>query len=138
VLLATLDVPLTAEASVLAIDTAVENGQPLLVVNVVAASFFTLVANTPVADPIVEPDVEESLRAPTRLGSSLGVEVERLRVVTPRKIDALVELVGERRPGLLVFGADPQRMRGRRYRRALDRLHARTACLVWPPTGARS
>jgi hypothetical protein len=132
VLLATLDVPLTDEACALAVDTAVETGQPLLVVNVVAASFFSLVPNAPMVDPIVRPDVEASLRSPAQLGASLGVRVERLRIVTPRRVEALVELAAERAPGLLVFGADPGRLRRRTYDRALARLQERTTCLVWP------
>ena len=37
---------------------------------------------------------------------SLAVEVERLRLCSPRPIEALLELVAERAPGLLVVGPD--------------------------------
>ena len=106
VLLATLEAPLTAEASTFAVDAAVESGQPLLVVNAVESSLQPcgLVLGY---DTIVPPDVEESLRAPADLAHSLGVAVERLRLRSPRPLDALLELVAERSPGLLVLGPDP-------------------------------
>ena len=96
VVLATLEAPLTAEASAIAVDAAVETGQPLLVVNAVESSLqpCALVLGY---DTIVPPDVEESLRAPADLAHSLGVEVERLRLRSPRPVDALLELVAERR-----------------------------------------
>jgi hypothetical protein len=131
ILLVTFDVPLLAEASALAVDAAVENGQPLVVANVIGGRYFPM-PGMPVPDAIVRADVEESLREPTRLAVALGVRTERLRVLTPRPVEALVELVSERRPGLVVVGADPERMRRRLHARALRALRERTRCLVWP------
>lgn len=131
VLLATFDVPVLAEASTIAVDAAVENGQPLVVVNVIGGRFLPS-PGLPVPDPIVLDEVEDSLREPAALAASLGVRAERLRVLTPRPVEALLELVTEREPGLLVIGADPAKMPKRRYARALRRLHERTSCLVWP------
>ena len=131
VILATLDVPVVDEAARIAVDAAVENGQPLVLVNVVARQFspVTLVGwDTPSA-----PDVEESLRAPAALASHLGVRVERLRVRSPHPLDALLEVVAEQAPGLLVFGADRSRLRRGRYRRAARAIEQRAPCLVWLP-----
>jgi nucleotide-binding universal stress UspA family protein len=134
VLLATLEAPLTAEASALAVDTAVESGQPLVVVNAVESSLAPcgLVLGY---DTIVPPDVEESLRAPADLAHSLGVPVERLRLRSPRPLDALLELVSERSPGLLVVGPDLARIRARVWRKAARRIRAEAGCLVWLPPG---
>ena len=44
-------------------------------------------------------EVEESLRAPAELAHSLAVDVERLRLCSPRPVDALLELVAERTRG---------------------------------------
>ena len=87
-----------ARPSAIAVDAAVESGQPLLVVNAVESSLAPcgLVLGY---DTIVPPDVEESLRAPADLAHSLGVEVERLRLRSPRPVDALLELVAERGAG---------------------------------------
>lgn len=129
VLLATLDVPLADEAARVAVDSAVEAGQPLLVVNVVERAF--LPGTLAGWDIPSAPDVEESLRAPAALGHGLGVPVERLRVRTPHPVDALLELVAERAPGLLVFGPDRGRMPARRYRKAARAVERRAPCLVW-------
>lgn len=132
VLLATLEAPLTEEASAIAVDAAVESGQPLLVVNAVEASLApcSLMLGY---DTIVPPDVEESLRAPADLAHSLGVAVERLRLRSPRPVDALLELVAERSPGLLVVGPDPARIRTRTLRKAVRRIRSEADCLVWVP-----
>jgi nucleotide-binding universal stress UspA family protein len=130
VVLATIEAPLTAEASAFAVDAAVESGQPLIVVNAVESSLqpCALVLGY---DTIVPPDVEESLRAPAELARSLGVTVERLRLRSPRPVDALLELVSERRPGLLVLGPEPARMRSRALRKATRRIRNEAGCLVW-------
>ncbi len=132
-LLATLEAPITEEAAAIAVDAAVESGQPLLVVNAVEASLApcSLVLGY---DTIVPPEVEESLRAPADLAHSLGVQVERLRLRSPRPVDALLELVGERSPGLLVVGCDPARMRARTRRKAMRKILSEVECLVWLPS----
>jgi hypothetical protein len=82
---------------------------------------------------VVLEDVDASLRAPAELAHSLAVPVERLRVVSPRPTKALLELVGERQPALLVLGADESRMRKRAYRKAARLIREGAACLVWIP-----
>jgi len=84
-------------------------------------------------DVVVLEDVDASLRAPAELAHSLAVEIERLRVVSPRRLKALLELVGERQPGLLVFGPDASRMRRRAYRKAVRTIRRDAQCLVWAP-----
>ena len=133
VVLATIEAPLMDEAATVAVDAAVESGQPLVVVNAVEASLApcSLVLGY---DTIVPPDVEESLRAPAELAHSLGVAVERLRLRSPRPVDALLELVAERAPGLLVVGPDPARIRPRTLRKASKRIRSEADCLVWLPS----
>jgi hypothetical protein len=86
--------------------------------------------------PELTPDVTASLRRSAELARSLGVHVERLRVRTPRPVEALLELVTELRPGLLVFGPDRSAMRRRRYRRSVRAVRERVTCLVWFPPDA--
>jgi len=45
--------------------------------------------------------------------------------------ERVLELVAERRPGLLVFGPDRERLKPRTYRRAAKKITDRAACLVW-------
>src|SRR5207249_2380803 len=62
-------------------------------------------------DQIESDEDAEALRAPAELARSLGVAVERLRVRSPRPVDALLELVAEREPALLVLRPDRARAR---------------------------
>lgn len=137
VLLATLGVPLDEEASAFAVDTAVESGQRLVMANVTVLEplRMSMVFGYD-ALPEFTPEVSASLRRSTELARSLGVHVERLRVRSPRPVEALVELVADVRPGLLVFGPDRRILRHRRYRRALRTVRERVTCLLWVPSGA--
>jgi hypothetical protein len=131
VMLATLDVPFDSEAAAFGVDAAVESGAALIVVNVVATPFLpSTLAGWDVPAP---PEVEDSLSAPSRLALALGVEVERLRVRSPHPVDALLQVAGEREPGVLVFGPDRTRLRRRHYRRAERAVRERASCLVWTP-----
>jgi len=130
VLLLTFDVPVTSEAATLAVDTAVESGQPLLVVNAVELSIRPMTLSWG-AEVVVTEDVDESLRAPAELAHALSVEVERVRLVSPRPVEAVLEFVAKRRPGLLVLGPEPRRMSRRRLARAESRLRKEAPCLVW-------
>ncbi len=130
VLVATLEAPLVTEAAQLGVDSAVEAGQPLLVVNAVE----TMLAPCSMVlgyDYIAPPDVEESLRAPAALAKSLGVQVERFCLRSTRPVEALLAFASERGAGLLVLGPDPTRISGRRYRRAVRRVRDGAPCLVW-------
>ena len=129
VLLATLDVPFAEDASAFAVDAAVETGQPLVVVNVaeVVPSPSTLAG----WGYIGSEELQAELRKPAELAQSLAVQVERLRVCSPHPVDALLELVAEREPGLLVFGPDRSKLRPRRYRKAARAVRERAPCLVW-------
>ena len=57
-----------------------------------------------------------SCSEPAELAHSLAVRVERLRVCSPHPVDALLELVSERDPGVLVFGPDRSQLRRRTVR----------------------
>lgn len=131
VLLATMDVPFDDAAAAFAVDTAVENGQRLIVANVVEIPLgpTCLAMGYGSLDP--PEDEARRLRAPAELAHSFGVEVERLRVRSPHPVDALLDLVAERRPGLLVFGPDRDRLKARTFRKAAKKIRERASCLVW-------
>lgn len=130
-LLATLGVPFDPDASAFAVDTAVEAGQPLIVANVVELPPLTMSVNLGYDQLPDLPEDEEAFRAPAALAHSLGVQVERLRVRSPRPVEALLEVAAERRPGVLVFGPDRDRIKRRLYRKAAKAIRERAACLVW-------
>ena len=133
VLLATLGVPFDPDASAFAVDAAVEAGEPLIVANVVELPPLAMSVRLGYDQLPDAPEDEEAFRAPAVLAHSLGVTVERLRVRSPRPVEALLELVVERRPAVLVFGPDRTRIRRRRYRKAANAIRERAACLVWLP-----
>jgi nucleotide-binding universal stress UspA family protein len=130
VMLVTFDVPVDPKAAELAVDAAVEAGQPLVVVNVVEMPFRPMTASWG-TDFVVMEDVDDSLRAPVELAHSVAVAVERIKLVSPRPVTALLELVAERAPGLLVVGPDRGRMGRWRLRRAERRIMQSATCLVW-------
>jgi Universal stress protein family len=131
VLLATLGVPFDAAASAFAVDAAIEAGEPLIVANVVELPPLGMSVAMGYDQLPYGDDEAESLRAPAELAHSLGAEVERLRVRSPRPVEALLQVVAERAPGLVVFGPDRARIRGRVYRKAARVLRERATCLVW-------
>lgn len=134
ILLATFfSVPFDHGASELAVDSAIEGGQPLIVANVVELPPLPMSVHFGYDHLDDPPDIEAALRAPAELANSLGVRVERLLVRSPRPITALVQLTAERRPGLLVLGSEPARL-GRRFSRRVWRaVREEASCLVWRP-----
>ena len=131
VLLATMEVPFDDDAAAFAVDAAVECGQQLIVANVVEMPLGA--ACVMLGYGALDPSEEDAarLRAPAELAHSFGVEVERLRIRSPHPLDALLELVAEREPGLLVFGPDRSRLKPRIFKRAAKKIRSRAACLVW-------
>jgi Universal stress protein family len=123
--------PFHPAACELAVGSAVEAGQPLTVANIVELPPLPMsvcLGHDHLDDP---PEVAAALRAPAELARSLGVQVERLLVRSPRPVAALIQLASERRPGLLVLGPEPGRLSKRFFRRVLRAVHEKTDCLVW-------
>ena len=131
ILLATLGVPFDPEASAFAVDAAVEAGQPLIVANFVELLPLAMSFQLGYDDLPDAPEDEQALRAPAQLARSLGVRAEQLRVKSPRPVAALLQVVAERRPSLLVFGPDRSRLGRRLYRKAARSVREHVTCLVW-------
>ena len=131
VMLATLDVPFDSDAVVFAVDSAVELGQRLIVANFVEQAPLPLSAMMGYDDLPYPPEMAESLYQPVRLAQSLGVEVTRLRVKSFHPIPALLEVVAEQDPGLLVFGPDRSKIMRLRYWRAARAIRSRVTTLIW-------
>jgi hypothetical protein len=131
VLLATLDVPFDSDAVVFAVDSAMELGQRLIVANFVEQQPLPLSTMLGYDDLPYPPEMAESLYQPVRLAQSLGVEVIRLRVKSFHPIPALLEVVAEQDPGLLVFGPDRSKIMRLRYWRAARAIRSRVTTLIW-------
>ena len=134
ILLATMGAPFDEEAVAVAVDAAVESGDALIVANVTRLEPLALSVMMGY-DALEEftPDVSRSVQRPAQLAAGFGLRVERLRVRSPRPVAALLELVRERRPGLVVFGPDRRRLSQRLYRKASEALRADAGSLVWLP-----
>jgi hypothetical protein len=137
VLLATFfGIPFLPAACELAVGSAVETGQPLIVANFVELPPLPMsvrLGHDHLDDP---PEVQAALRAPAEQARLLGVTVERLLVRSPRPVAALVQLIAERRPGLVVLGPEPGRLGRRSLRRARRAVREKTDCLVWTADGS--
>jgi hypothetical protein len=130
VLLTTLGVPFDPDGLSFALDAAVESGRPLVIANVVRLE--PLPMSVMLGFDRLEPaELSDALLEPARLARSLGVEVERLRVRSPRPVSALVELVSEVEPGIVVVGPDRALLSQRLYRKAAGKLREQASCLVW-------
>ncbi|MEY2535053.1 MAG: hypothetical protein QOF29_2963 [bacterium] len=135
--------PFAPGAATLAVDAAVESGARLLVVDLVPLAAGGRRPRLDAMPPA--PAVAAALRDPAQLACALGVPAEVLHVHSPRPVAALLEVLGERRPALVVLGPDPARVRWatrRRWRRIVRALERHAPCLVWTGqervTGARS
>ena len=103
-MLATLG-SLDADAAAYAVDTAVESGELLLVVN--ATQLEPLPMSLRLGYDALEeftPEVTASLKRPVELAASLGIRVERTQCEVRGRYQALLQLIAERGVGLLVFG----------------------------------
>jgi hypothetical protein len=132
VLLATLAVRVDPAAERVAIEAALETRGKLLLANLIwlPPHPTTLTLAREYATLPHEEDLE-AVRATAERAAALGIPTELLRISSRRPLTALLELVAERDPGLLVLGPDPRRTP--RWWRALAarRVRRRVDCLVW-------
>jgi len=131
VLLATFDVPFDEAAASFAVDAAVDSSKALIVANVVQLPPLPLSVMMGYDMLEYPPELAASLLAPVERATALGVEVERLRVKSFRRVEALIEIARERKVRMLVLGPDRKKVSERLYRRAAREVRGRLDCLVW-------
>jgi nucleotide-binding universal stress UspA family protein len=113
-----------------AIQAALEGGVKLIVVDAVEVPFWPQSMSMRYAD-LEEDGDRVAIRRLVEQTAALGLEVEHLRVRSPRPVEALLEVAGEREAGLLVLGPDPSRLRPKFFRRVVRRIRKRASCLLW-------
>jgi Universal stress protein family len=132
VVLATLSVRIEPAAERMAIDSALQTGARLIIANMLwlPPHPTTLVLAREHATLPHEEDLD-AVRATAARAAALGVPTELLRISSRRPLAALIELLQERRAGLVVLG--PDRRRSPRWWRtmAARRIRRRADCLVW-------
>jgi nucleotide-binding universal stress UspA family protein len=133
VVLATTAVPVHPEAERMAVESAVEAGVPLVLVNLVPLPFYTttMVLVGPAGTTFPHEEALDDVRATARRAAALGVKTELLRVRTRHPAKALLEVVRERNAGLLVFGPMLGRLGRVRVGPAVRRIRREADCLVW-------
>jgi nucleotide-binding universal stress UspA family protein len=133
VVLATLSVRVDPSAERMAIDSALEAGVALLIVNLIRLPPYTttLMLVGPEHTTLPHEEDLEAVRATANRAAALGLKTELLRVRTKRPVQALLEVASERDAGLIVFGPHLGRVGRMRFRRAARRIRREAACLVW-------
>lgn len=137
VVLVTLGAPVETAAASVALGAAVDAGSPLILANVTELeplSLSLLLGYDALEE--LSPETSASLRTLTERAAALGLAVEWLRIRTPRPVRAMLELIRDRRPGLVVFGVGRGSVPRRRYRRAVAALKERGEFLIWLPEEA--
>ena len=132
-ILATLSVRVDPSAERMAIDSALEAGVPLVLVNILHFRPYptTLLLVGHEAMNLPHEEDLEAVRATANRAADLGVKTELLRVPTKRPVQALLEIVSERDAGLLVFGPDLELTGRRRFRKLARKLRRDADCLIW-------
>jgi hypothetical protein len=132
IVLATLSVRVDPRAEAMAIDAALENEARLLVANMLWLPMHptTLMLAREHATLPHEEDLE-AVRATARRAAERGVPTELLRISSRRPLAALMELIGERQPGLVILGPDRERTPAWWSWLAARRIRRHAPCLVW-------
>ena len=133
VVLATLSVRVDPSAERMAIDSALEAGARLILVNLLKLRNYptTIALLGPAATMLPHEEDLDAVRETAARAAALGIQTELLRVTSKRPIAALLEVLHERDAGLVVFGPDLSRTNRWRFRAAARRVRAEADCLVW-------
>lgn len=130
-MLATFDVPFDEAAASFAVDAAVDSGNVLIVANLVELPPLPLSVAMGYDMLDYSPEMAASLLAPVERACALGVEVQRIRVKSFRRVEALVQVARERKVRMLVLGPDRTKVSQRLYRKAAKEVREQLDCLVW-------
>ncbi len=133
VVLATLSVRVDPTAERMAIESALEAGVPLILVNLLRLPNYPTTIALLGAEAATLPHEEdyEAVRATADMAAQLGIQTELLRVTSRRPVVALLQVLHERDAGLLVFGPDLRLTSRRRFRSVARRVREQAGCLVW-------
>jgi hypothetical protein len=132
VMLATLAVRVDGEAERMAFASALDAGVKLIVASMIMMPPYPLTVMLAREHATLPHEEDlEAVRATAERAAALGIRTELLRISSRRPVRALLELVREREPGLLVFGPDRSRTARWRFRAAARIVRRSAPCLVW-------
>jgi nucleotide-binding universal stress UspA family protein len=132
VVLATLSVRIDPSAERMALDSALDARAPLIIANMLPLPSYPLTFVL-ARDQMTLPHEEdlEAVRATAKRAAALGIQTELLRISSRRPLAALIELIRERRAGLVVLGPDVRRTPRWLLWSAARRVRRQADCLVW-------
>ena len=132
VVLATLSVRVDTAAERMALESALDAAAPLIIANMLPLPPYptTIALARQYITLPHEEDLEE-VRATAHRAAALGIKTELLRITSRRPLTALIELIRDRRAGLVVLGPDVRRTPRLRLWLAARRVRRQTECLVW-------
>ncbi|MBV8942905.1 MAG: universal stress protein [Solirubrobacterales bacterium] len=131
-MLGTLSVRFDPNAERMAFESALDANAPLIVANMLKLPPYprTLMLAREYVTLPHEEDLEE-VRATARRAAALGIKTELLRITSRRPLTSLIELIEERRAGLVVLGPDVRRTPRWQLWLAARRVRRQADCLVW-------
>lgn len=132
VVLGTLSVRFDPNAERMAFESALDADAPLIIANMLTLPAYptTVVLAREYVTLPHEEDLEE-VRATARRAAALGIKTELLRITSRRPLTSLIELIRERRAGLVVLGPDVRRTPRWQLWFAARKIRRQTDCLVW-------
>jgi nucleotide-binding universal stress UspA family protein len=132
VLLGTLSVRVDPSAERMALESALEAGVRLILVNVMWMPSYPMTMRlAPEYATLPHEEDLDAVRETAARSAQLGIKTELLRVSSRRPVKALLELASETDAGLLVFGPDLERVNRLRFRAAARAVRRNAPCLVW-------
>ena len=132
-MLATLQVRVDPTAERMAIDSAIEAGVPLLLVNLIRLPPYatTMILLGPEHTTLPHEEDLDAVRATAHRAADLGVRPSCCACARPGRSRRCSRWRSERDAGLIVFGPHLGRVGRMRFRRAARRIRRDAACLVW-------
>lgn len=129
VMLLTLNVPFDERAIRVAVEAAGEAGSELLLCDAIPLGYSNYVDQ--MARRFAEHDNRRELDGVARDARTRGIRATQLVFHNPKPVSAAITVCRDERVGLLVMGADQDRLGRWSYRRAVKRLRRDTPCLLW-------
>lgn len=129
IMLLTLNVPFDEKAVEFAIDTAADTGAELVICDAIPLEYRSYVHH--VARQYAEAMNRAHLDAAARRARERGVRTTQVAFHNRRPVGTAIAVARDEDVGLLVFGADRQRLGRWSFRRAVRRVREGAPCLVW-------
>jgi nucleotide-binding universal stress UspA family protein len=132
VVLATLSVRIDPGAERMAFESALDAGVRLIIANMIAMRAYPMtMILAPQYMTLPHEEDLDAVRATAERAAARGIQTELLRISSTHPLTALIDLVRERKAGLLVLGPDLSRTSRWHLRLAARRVRRDAPCLVW-------